>query len=268
MLTDTMTRRLITCPQNRSVGKSTAAELMLTWLNRVGVSCGALDCDLGNLTLSRRYPDSVKFFDASKSESDFMRFLKAIPDLPVTVVDFPSGATHLILSYADQFKLAEHFEKVGIRPTFILFAADDSALKISASDTVRFFLDRADYVLIENPAKAESEAFKRMPLYKWLIERKTPTIRFRVISRPTIEGWESLERKTKRFLSLEMACNHEQFDDLMRGELQYFRDDVLLQLDAIADRLLPDIGLVKNKLAIDLAKRRERSNPLEDTWIE
>jgi hypothetical protein len=242
-----ITRRLITCTQSRSVGKSSTAEALITWLNRVEIPYAALDADRLNQTLFRRYPANVKFHEAAKSESDFVRFLKAIPaQVPVTLVDFPSNATDVILEYAAHYGLPEYFAKIGIRPTFFIFAADDSAIKKSGSDTVRYFNEKADYILVENPAKFESAAFKRISLYKWLIDRQTPTVILPVIAAPSVEAWETLERKNKRWLSLDEACQSNELDDLSRGDLQYFRDKVLDQFDQIASSLVPDVNLLKN----------------------
>lgn len=266
----TVTRRLLACTQSRGgIGKSTVAEILITWLNFAGVPYGALDADRQNQTLSKRYPGNVKLFEATKSESDFLRFIRGLPDLPVIVVDFPAQATDLILSYAEHYGLTEYFERAGIRPTFLIFAADDSAVKLSGSDTVQFFSDKADYILVENPAKFESEVFKKTPLFKWLIERKTPTVRLPAIATPTIEAWEALERKLKRYLPLDEASKHPELHDLSRYELQYFRDRVLAQFDNVASRLVPDVALIKHRMpTLGPMKIREKSDLLTDPWLE
>jgi hypothetical protein len=265
----TVARRFLACTQSRGgIGKSTVAETLITWLNFAGVPYGALDADRQNQTLSKRYPGNVKLFEATKSESDFLRFIRGLPDLPVIVVDFPAQATDLILSYAEHYGLKDHFENAGIRPTFLIFAADDSAVKLSGSDTVQFFMDSADYILIENPARFESDVFKKTPLFKWLLERKTPTLRLPPIATPTIEAWEALERKLKRYLPLEEASKHPDLYELSRHELQYFRDRVLAQFDGLASRLVPDIGLIKNKVPnLGPLKAREKSDLLTDAWL-
>jgi hypothetical protein len=52
------------------------------------------------------------------------------------------------LSAATHFKLQEFFEQSGIRPTLLVFAADDPTAKESAAKTIRFFGDDADYLLV------------------------------------------------------------------------------------------------------------------------
>ena len=55
-------------------------------------------------------------------------------------------ATARILDYATHFGLLETFRHSGIRPTLLIFTADDSTAKDSAADTIEFFGDAADYV--------------------------------------------------------------------------------------------------------------------------
>jgi hypothetical protein len=57
--------------------------------------------------------------------------------------------------------------------------------------------------------------------------------------------------------------------ELSRYELQFFRDRMLTQLEDIADRLLPDVSLIKNKVArLPTTKRREKSDLLKDSWLQ
>ena len=57
----------------------------------------------------------------------------------------------------------------GIRPTLLIFTADDSIAKDSAADTIEFFGDAADYLLIDNSARFKSDSFKATPLYEKII---------------------------------------------------------------------------------------------------
>ena len=268
--TPTIARRFLACTQSRGgIGKTTFAEALISWLNFARVPYGAMDADPQNQTLSRRYPNEVHLFDATKTKADFLRLMMALPDDPVILVDFPAQATDTLLEYAEHYGLSDFFEKRGIRPTLIIFGADDPAVKLSGSDTVKFFLDRADYVLVENPGKFDSNVFKSTPLFKWLIDHGTPTVRLPAIAAPTIDAWEALERKEGCYLSLDKASKHEGMHELSRYELQFFRDRMLTQLEDIADRLLPDVSLIKNKVArLPTTKRREKSDLLKDSWLQ
>jgi hypothetical protein len=66
------------------------------------------------------------------------------------------------LSAAKHFKLFEFFEQSAVRLTLLIFAADDPTAKESAANTVRFFGEAADYLLIENPAKFKGDEFKKI----------------------------------------------------------------------------------------------------------
>jgi hypothetical protein len=133
------------------------AEGLIGWLRYAGVAFVAVDADSQHRTLSHRYPCDVESFDATKTLDDFARMIQALPDFPVTLVDFPAQATNFLLSAAEHFRLLEFFERSGIRPTLPIFAADDPTAKESASKTVRFFGDTADYLLVENPAEYKSD---------------------------------------------------------------------------------------------------------------
>jgi hypothetical protein len=87
--------RWLACTQSTGrVGKSTAAEGIITWLRYAGVAYAAYDADGEHRTLSSRYPDDVEKFDAANSPEEFGRLLERISeDFPVTLVDFPAQAT-------------------------------------------------------------------------------------------------------------------------------------------------------------------------------
>jgi hypothetical protein len=57
------------------------------------------------------------------------------------------------------------FGHPGIRPTLLIFTEDDSTAKDSALETLEFFGDAADYLLIEYSVRFKSDSFKATPLY-------------------------------------------------------------------------------------------------------
>ena len=155
--------RWLACTQSTGrVGKSTAAEGIITWLRYAGVAYAAYDADGEHRTLSSRYPDDVEKFDAAaNSPEEFSRLLERISeDFPVTLVDFPAQATRFLLSSVKHFRMVEIFGRRGIRPTLLIFAADDPTAMASASQTIGFFDSAADYILIENPARFSSVDFQ------------------------------------------------------------------------------------------------------------
>ena len=243
-------RRFIACTQSTGrVGKSTVAEGLITWLRYAEIEFAAIDADSQHLTLWHRYPDKVGIFDATKTLDDFSRMIQTLPDLPVILVDFPAQATDFLLSAAKHFRLLEFFEQSNVRPTLLVFAADDPTAKESASNTVRFFGDNADYLLIENPARFKSAEFSRTALGNWLKERKTPTLSIPTVTAVTMNAWEALEDKIKRYLSLDEVCWQKELHELSRFELQFLRNRFLVQFEDFAGRLLPDTALIKNKVS-------------------
>ena len=264
----TVSRRFIACTQSTGrVGKSTVAEGLITWMRYAGIDFAAVDADSQHLTLSRRYPQDSAIFDATKTFDDFARMLKELPAFPVIIVDFPAQATDFLLSAAMHFNLLEFFEQSGIRPTLLVFAADDPTAKESAAKTIRFFNDAADYLLVENPAKFKSDEFKKTALRAWLGERSTPTLRIPAITALTMNAWENLERKLKRYLPLEEASQHQELHELSRYELGFLRDRFLVQFEGFAGQVLPDINLVKKKITRSNEPRTETQDPLTDPFL-
>jgi hypothetical protein len=263
-----VTRRFIACTQSTGrVGKSTVAEGLISWLRYAGVEFAAVDADSQHQTLSRRYPEYVESFDATNTFDDFARMVQALPNLPVILVDFPAQATDFLLSAAVHFRLLEFFGAAGIRPTLLIFAADDPTAKESASNTIRFFGDAADYLLVENPAKYKSDEFRRTALSTWLTERETPTLRIPGVTAITMNAWEALERKSKRYLPLKEACHHKSLHELSRHELGFLRDRFLLQFEDFAGHVLPDSALIKNKVARLTQFRSETHDALSDPFL-
>ena len=133
--------------------------------------------------------------------------------------------------------------------------------------TIRFFGEDVDYLLVENPAKFKSDEFKKTALSAWLAERSTPTLRIPAITALTMNAWEALERKLKRYLPLEEACQQKELHELSRYELGFMRDRFLVQFEDYASQVLPDINLVKNKVARLIGAQTETQDPLSDPFL-
>ena len=138
-------------------------------------------------------------------------------------------------------------------------------LRLTASETIRAFGDRADYLLIENPARFKSDGFHTTKLGKWFADRGTPTVVIPEVLESTIAAWENLERKLKRYLPLAEACDHPELNEFQQAELQFMRDRMCAQFEAHAGRILPDVSLIQNRTV----KRKTAGvykpvNPLED----
>jgi hypothetical protein len=75
---------------------------------------------------------AVGVFDATKILDDFARMVQTLPARPVIIVDFPARATDFLLSAAKHFRLMELFEEALVRPTLLIFAAEDPSAPWSA----------------------------------------------------------------------------------------------------------------------------------------
>jgi hypothetical protein len=259
--------RLIACLQSTGrAGKSTTAECLITALRFAGVAYQAYDADGEHRTLSRRYPDDVERFDSANNPEEFGRLMQQVsPALPVTLIDFPAQATSFLLGQTDRLGLLDVWEAQGIRPTLLIFAADDDTAMASAAMVKRAFETRADYVLVENPARFKSVRFNQTPLRKWLVEQGSPTFIIPPVLESTMGAWLMLERRLKRYIPLDEACRSGELHDLQKGELQFLRDRCCAQFEEHAAFFLPDVKLIKNRLP----KARQRLprpeiNPLED----
>jgi hypothetical protein len=261
-------RRFIACTQSTGrVGKSTVAEGIVTWLHYAGIPFAAIDADTQHQTLLNRYSDEVGVFDATKTLDDFARMIQTLPDHPVILVDFPAQATDFLLGAAKHFRLLEFFASAQVRPTLLVFAADDPTAKESASNTVRFFGDDADYLLVENPARFKSDEFKRTALWNWFESRSTPTLLLPSVTAVTMNAWESLENKLKRYLSLDETRNQKELHELSRYELSFLRDRFLVQCEDAAGFLLPEVGLIKNKVERPRESKTQKIDRFSDPFL-
>jgi hypothetical protein len=265
--TNPLRGRLIACTQSTGrCGKSTTVEGIITWLRFAGVPYVAFDADGEHQTLASRYPDEVDRFDTANSPEEFSRLMREVSDdFPVSLIDFPAQSNRFILNSLEQFKLLEVFAAKGIRLTVLIFAVDDKTAQRSAAETLRALGDRVDYLLIENPAYKTSVVFNKSPMRKWFADRNTPLILIPPVLQSTISAWEAAERKHKRFLPLDEACQHPDLHEIQRAELEFLRDRFCAQCQQHALRIVPDVALIKNRLPeVNLEPPRKEINPLDD----
>ena len=259
--------RAVACTQSTGrCGKSTTAQGLLTWLSFAGVPHIAFDADGEHRTLSRRHPEEADKFDTANNPDEFTRMMRQVDaELPVTLIDFPGQSSRFTLSAMEKFRILEAFEQKGIRMTALIFAVDDPTAKHSAAETIRAFGDRVDYLLVENPAYRGSADFNKTPLRRWFAERNTPTILIPQVLEDTMSAWEAVEKKHKKYLPLDEACRHPDLHEIQQAELQFLRDRMLAQFEQCAERLVPDVALIKNRLPPEVARPpRQEIDPLDD----
>jgi hypothetical protein len=242
-------QRLITCFQSTGrVGKSTTVEAIIEWLNFAGIGWAAVDSDAEHRTLSRRYPEKVRFFDATESPDSFLKLLQTLPSVPVALADFPAQATEFLLGAMEQFRGLDVLDAQNIRMTVLLFVADDQTAQTSLAKTIRALGERVDYLIIKNPARYKSDAFDKSGAAEWLRERGTPIIELPGITTTTLEGVQIASREAQRFLPLAEAGKSESVPLSSRFELEHFLNRVFTQLEDAGGRVVPDPSAIKTKV--------------------
>ena len=103
-------------------------------------------------------------------------FRNAGRNTPVTLVDFPAGATRTVLDHLETRQTLDALDARGIGIVVLLFGSPDPTAESSLREVVTALRDRAKYVLIRNDARFSSEKFEASPVGKRLRERDTPTI--------------------------------------------------------------------------------------------
>jgi hypothetical protein len=136
------------------------ADGILSWLSFAGIPHAAIDTDVQHHTLSDRY--KMHLLDATSSEDEFEQLLENLPESPTLIVDFPGNKTSKILEFADMLKSFRASRHPAHTPDIHRGRFD---CKDSALETLEFFGDAADYLLIEYSVRFKSDSFKATPLY-------------------------------------------------------------------------------------------------------
>jgi len=187
----------------------------------------------------------MHLLDATSSEDEFEQLLENLPESPTLIVDFPGNKTSKILEFADHFQMLKSFRASGIRPTLLIFTADDSTAKDSALETLEFFGDAADYLLIENSARFKSDdSFKATPLYDQFVARNSPTLVVPRISAGTLNAWEATQHRLREYLSLDKISKADGLKVTSVLELAGVRDRFLVGCEDCATHIVPDLALI------------------------
>jgi len=209
---------------------------ILSWLTFAGIPHAAIDTDVQHHTLSDRY--KMHLLDATSSEDEFEQLLENLPESPTLIVDFPGNKTSKILEFADHFQMLNSFRASGIRPTLLIFTADDSTAKDSALETLEFFGDAADYLLVENSARFESDSFKATPLYDEFVARNSPTLVVPRISAGTLNAREAAQHRLGKYLSLDKISKADGLNVTSVLELTGVRDRFLVGCEDCASHII------------------------------
>ena len=240
--------RLVTCFQSGGrIGKSTMFEGILAWARFAEIPVGAVDCDAEHRTLSKRFPEAV-FVDATRSKDEFLQLVMELPDVPLSVADFPAQATEFLLNAMESLRVLDALDAQETRLTVLMFAADDPTATASLAKTYRALGDRADYLLIKNPARFRSHAFDDSALAEVFSKNRIPIIELPTLTNTTIQKMAIASAEKKKYLTYAEASKTLSIPYICRNEIDHFLNRILVQCEDAAGVLVPDPAVIKNKV--------------------
>ncbi|OHE76380.1 MAG: hypothetical protein A3F67_03535 [Verrucomicrobia bacterium RIFCSPHIGHO2_12_FULL_41_10] len=247
-MSQTNHQKFIACLQSTGrVGKSIFAETLIHWLNFAGVPFAGIDSDAEHRTLSSRHKE-ISFFNAVESPDNFVKLIGGIPPTPVVIGDFPAQATGFLLENWNIYNVSEVLAAKGTRLVNIIFAADDQTAQISAARILAQFGDSSDYLIVRNPARARSDEFNKLGLYKALQKAGAREITLPTILAATLAQVQEVAKARQAYVTLDEAAKDPSFPMINRFDIEAFQNKVMAQLEDTADILLPDIGLIKSRI--------------------
>ncbi len=241
---------LIIAPQSAGrIGKSTAAEAIITWAKFAGVPVAVLDLDAEHKTISQRYPnDSTVFPEAAAGDDGFMELLTAVGETPapLIVADFPAQATDHLLKQLDERNGLGILDASGVTVTCLIFPADDTAARQSAVKCVSVLGDRVKWLVVRQPGPKpliDPEGWKESKLGQKLMEYGAGELVLPRLSTPTREAYEVACKAAGRWLSFAEAKDKV---TLAAGfELDLWHNAALATCEKQASFLIPDEKLIK-----------------------
>jgi len=229
------------------LGKSTVfGDGIIPWLDFAQVPWMAIDGDDVHRTLSQRHPTKIKLTPV-KDEATFLMVWKHSGNAPVEICDLPAQQTPMFLNTFAKYSIVEVLARKGIRLTLFLFAThDDIAALQSAGMLAKFFGTNVDYVIVENPAVRPVGDFYQSPLAAHLLDRlAAKRLQLPAIDLFTMKEIHELSKKAQRWLSFQDAKN--ELSDFAETAIEYFQNRIMVQCEDLADLLLPDVSLIKNR---------------------
>ena len=229
------------------VGKSTTVEALLSWAEFAGIPAGALDADEEHHSLSDAFPESAVLMPGVTTDPD--AFKKVIQMAtrkisPMFLADFPAQATNFLLEQFDTFSALDALEGAGVRTTILLFPADDKTAQVSLGNVVKAFGDRADYILVSNPARFTRTQFDGSPARERMAALGAKDLHIPALTKSTMEEVAKANRKAGKVLPL--ADVSKLLDDsLSKIELSGWVQKMRLQFQELAP-LLVDPALIEN----------------------
>jgi len=189
-----------------------------------------------------------------------------LPDAPLAVADFPAQATDFLLSAMDSLRVLDALDANETRLTVLMFGADDPTATASMAKTYRALGERADYLLVKNPARFRSQAFDESALAEMFRKNKVPVLELPALTATTIQAIEIASAERKRHLTYSDAVKLPSIHPMCRFEIEHFLNRIFTQCEDTARVLIPETSTIKNKVyrPADIATRPpiDEFNPL------
>jgi hypothetical protein len=242
------------------IGKSLVlGEGIASWLQYANIPHALIDCDHEHRTLSDRFQDAV--FAPVHSSDDFRLLFEELGGLPVDIIDLPAQQTTFFMDCFHQFHTLELLASKAVRMTIFIFAAELPAAIQSAARIVETFHDAVDYVIVENPARFKSNGFYRSRVAKSLTTLGAKKLEIPFITATTWEEIKKLSAHEGRWLSL--TESKEKLSISSRADVEYFLGQMTVRCEDIADILVPELALIKNKaIRLSLPQKTKINNRL------
>jgi hypothetical protein len=188
------------------------------------------------------------FVDATKSKDEFLQLVVALPDVPLSVADFPAQATEFLLNAMLSLRVLDALDASETRLTVLMFAADDPTATASLAKTYLALGDRADYVLVKNPARFRSHVFDDSALAESFRKNRVPIIELPALTNTTLQEIAIATAEKKKYLTYSEASKTLSIPYICRNEIEHFLNRILVQCEDAAAVLVPDPALIKNKV--------------------
>lgn len=243
---------LVIAPQSAGrIGKSTAAEALVTWAKFAGIDIAVLDLDGEHKTLSQRFPDeSTEFPAAVSSEDGWVQLLDAVCEAPapLIVADFPAQATEHVLGQLIERNGLGTLEAAGVGVTCLIFPAEDTAARQSAVKCVSALGDRVKWLVVRQPGPKpliEAAAWAESNLGQKLAAYGAGELVLPRLSAPTREAYEEVCKAEGRWLPLTKA--RERMRLVAGMETDLWRNAALIGCEDNASLLIPDDSLIRQR---------------------
>ena len=246
------------------IGKSTSTQVIASWLEFAGIKWSGVDADPEHTNFSEYFMRVDRQPITTAGSLDTV-FRNAGRNNPVTLVDFPAGATRTVLDHLETRQTLDALDARGVGMVVLLFGSPDPTAESSLREVVSALRDRAKYVLIRNDARFSSEKFDASPVAERLRVRGVPTINLPQLSPLTLREVAGLENQFKRRLTWAEARTHVGTDSHFDLDNVFRR--VAAQCEDAAAVLLPDPALIQRRVErLPEAERRaldKFSDPLD-----